>query len=477
MSDFGINIRQTLAYVTDGATDYYAGQDGSGYLTVYPSLSLGGVTSGWDASTSVDCRNRSTGVDVRLAGHGFSSGSNPSVFRIDLPATGTYDIWYASGDNSYALASTNKVAIYDNATLVDSQVGGTSAAARWLDAGHVERTASAWATNGAAPSGTSKITYNFASTTFWIKLGDGTNTGTLAHLHLTSVAGGPTVITGADSASLSISESSSILATQQREDSILLGLSEDLSAQVRLAIDEILATGFTESTSILAVIQREDEPAVIIVEASSVIDLLSGLVSITTSESLSLGLADSTASILASLSTDESLTLAWTESINVLASTQTEESLTVGLSDSATIAIMISSAGDMLSIGLDDVSAAPYILVSGSDAVAALLSESTTILSLIDRADDLTMGLQDAMLTILAILQREESAAVIVVDASAVMVPVSGADVVMIGLTESGVAIEVVLNRLGSVLIATAKRLAPIRTVLFSGGSRTVEVL
>ena len=88
-----INFRSTSGYVTDGAGETYsiAGEN-------YP-VSRAGLTFGWVFNaTSV---NRSTSVDVRLAGMQTNQANTSQYFILDLPA-GTYNVRIAQGDMNTA---------------------------------------------------------------------------------------------------------------------------------------------------------------------------------------------------------------------------------------------------------------------------------------------------------------------------------------------------------------------------------------
>src|SRR3990167_6684343 len=91
--DKGFDFRNTSAYVTDPADHTYVL-----HTETYPTT-RNGVTFGWSAGT-IDSRDRDSGIDARLAGINF--GAATGTFRVDLPATGDYDVRIASGDASFA---------------------------------------------------------------------------------------------------------------------------------------------------------------------------------------------------------------------------------------------------------------------------------------------------------------------------------------------------------------------------------------
>lgn len=99
----GFNFRRTAGFVADPAGTTWAIQGVTSYPTVR-TVSGVSVTFGWQPLPSVlyqaDYR---TDVDPRLAGTNchLNTGT-PAVFRIDVPATGRYDIEIAAGDIQFA---------------------------------------------------------------------------------------------------------------------------------------------------------------------------------------------------------------------------------------------------------------------------------------------------------------------------------------------------------------------------------------
>lgn len=177
----GFNFRQTVGFVTDVAPAVFIGAS-STYL--YP-FSAGGQNVGWDSTADIDSRNRLNTNDARLAGIVFeaNNGAAAKVFRLDLPAAGTYNIRVALGDASASqtirwelLDNTTQLALINNVT--------TSAANRFLDATGVERTNANWAANNVA------ITKTFATTTLFFKIGGSSagNSSTIAHFYIESAA-------------------------------------------------------------------------------------------------------------------------------------------------------------------------------------------------------------------------------------------------------------------------------------------------
>lgn len=180
---FGVDFRATSGYVSDPANtvpeigtnvDYSSGR-GYGWETL--------LTAG-----SLSTRDRSAGVDARLAGiHGYSNGITNEYgdFRIDLPAAGSVNLRLAIGDASNAQPH-NWIKVYDGSTLLATIVSDVATlAGEFYDATGVKRTsASDWVTNNAARSLT------FATTIMRIRVGPGPSGGSnsgsssLAHVDL-----------------------------------------------------------------------------------------------------------------------------------------------------------------------------------------------------------------------------------------------------------------------------------------------------
>lgn len=86
MTYTGFNFRNTLAYVTDGPSDVWAGMTSSSYLAVVS----GGTGYGWVASAPTgNAANINATNDPRIAGVATLSSANN--YRIDVP-NGTYDV-------------------------------------------------------------------------------------------------------------------------------------------------------------------------------------------------------------------------------------------------------------------------------------------------------------------------------------------------------------------------------------------------
>ena len=186
----GFNFRATLAFVTDPADTQHCPLE-----SAYPTTA-GGVTFGWEYTNSTaNDRDRSDSVDARLAGIVFHTNNRDgvpqqAVFRVDLPATGDYEIAAAFGDMGGA--TTNHYAQFQDTTTEISTVTDASiASGAFVDASGVERTSAAdWVSNNV------KIEHTFASTIFRLALGQPTTTSgnsIVAHLSINDVAAGAVV--------------------------------------------------------------------------------------------------------------------------------------------------------------------------------------------------------------------------------------------------------------------------------------------
>ena len=168
----GFNFRATSGYVKDGANETYVI-----YGDNYPTT-RNGVTFGW-THPYVQTRDRNSGLDRRLAGtHYWTDETWPIDFRIDLPATGSFEIRLAFGDASSDWPST--VQIKDTDTVLFT-VSGSTVAAHFLDATGVDRTAAAW------PGSNASVTQSFASQIF--KAQANQNNGAFAHIFIKQAGG------------------------------------------------------------------------------------------------------------------------------------------------------------------------------------------------------------------------------------------------------------------------------------------------
>lgn len=187
----GFNFRNTSGYVTDSANETYVlGQADAPYPTTR-TINGQSVTFGWWApgsrtnctngqSTSIFGENASTIIDHRLAGANYVAplGSNICIlFRVDLPATGVYNIRVALGDQLAAYTQT--ATIRDNNTSVGTVAASTATtSAHFLDATGTLYTTAAW------PGSNTIVSPTFASQIFNFMMSDNTSYNTLAHIFI-----------------------------------------------------------------------------------------------------------------------------------------------------------------------------------------------------------------------------------------------------------------------------------------------------
>ncbi len=185
MASYGINMRASSGYVTDGAGETYSLGE------AYPTT-RGGLTFGWQTNKTASARDRASSNDRRLAGMVFTSnGGATSWFRIDLPAPGSYIIRLAAGDGTTLNAHT--LVLKDNTTTI-ATIGRTSTNVNnFLDATGVNRAQADW------PGLNASIPYTFSTTTFFIECGGGANDGyatCLAHVYIEESGGGVADLAG-----------------------------------------------------------------------------------------------------------------------------------------------------------------------------------------------------------------------------------------------------------------------------------------
>jgi hypothetical protein len=177
--DIGINFRGTAGYVTDGTNQTYCLSTDS-----YPTT-RGGVTFGWE-STDGEGRDRSTTVGPELAGINYANNTS-SVWRLDLDATGDYEVHVAAGDQG----GFNDCLwdLIDDATVFQSITNGAGflSPGEFKDATDTLRTTAAdWLSNEQPYERT------FGSTIFRVQVrtpATGRN-NVLAHVQLVSTGGG-----------------------------------------------------------------------------------------------------------------------------------------------------------------------------------------------------------------------------------------------------------------------------------------------
>ena len=115
----GFDFRNTANFVKDppGATYVLS-------TTAYPTT-VNAVGFGWTNPSLVEARDRSTGVDPRLAGINYAVNGSQVTFYVDLPAAGTYNLALAMGDEGYTQCWTQcQVQFLDGSTVVSTVTEG-----------------------------------------------------------------------------------------------------------------------------------------------------------------------------------------------------------------------------------------------------------------------------------------------------------------------------------------------------------------
>lgn len=169
----GFNFRATAAFVTDPpGTQPVLG-------VVYPKTA-NGATFGWTVGPTGGTRNRSAGIDARLAGVNGTDVSSASTFRVDLPAAGSATIRLAVGDANFGQAPFT-LTLKDGTTTFATYSVAQMAAAQFIDATGVKRTSPQdWVTNN------KPLVRAFTTTQFFVTITTTTTGVSIAHLQVTS---------------------------------------------------------------------------------------------------------------------------------------------------------------------------------------------------------------------------------------------------------------------------------------------------
>jgi hypothetical protein len=278
---------------------------------------------------------------------------------------------------------------------------------------------------------------------------------------LTELSNLAVALSTSDTLALGVLDATSTIASfLNSNDTLVIVPSENRVLAVVVNRDDALACGLTDSSTVRVLFDTTDALQIIVSESSQVQQ--GGLVIVNTADTLVIGLIDAYSQLRALTDTNDSLSLNWQESANILARADRNESIPIGLSDTSQLAVAINSAGDTLTIGTTD-SSRVYAMVTSSEAVSVILSESSSIFARLNTDDAIAVQVNDAVERILALLQRDDVPAVIVVDTGIPLLSVTTAEALGIQLTENGQAQQTFLNRLGAVLIATVQSLTTAR--------------
>lgn len=183
---YGLNFRSTADFVTDDPDQTYVL---AGVIPGAYPITRAGVTFGYEANVGVvNANNRSTGVDIRLAGaHNILNDEETVVsFRVDLPAPGIYAIRLALGDN--ALGGRTYVSLKDNTSTFASLGPIVTTSAQFADAEGTIHSAANWPANNVA------IEHEFTSSILRLAISgtaDTSGRSVIAHLALASQGADP----------------------------------------------------------------------------------------------------------------------------------------------------------------------------------------------------------------------------------------------------------------------------------------------
>jgi hypothetical protein len=176
--NIGFNFRATSGFVTDNANEVYVLD-----TDTYPTT-RGGFTFGWvqTGTRPVSSADRTTGVDVRLAGINYCqdwAATTETYFRVDL-TPGTYNVRIAVGDASFS-GNLNHIVVKDTGTTRFT-VTGTYGSGNFFDSQSVEYSAAAW------PGSNSPQSTNISTGQLRMVMGDGSASDNqmVAHLRIYS---------------------------------------------------------------------------------------------------------------------------------------------------------------------------------------------------------------------------------------------------------------------------------------------------
>lgn len=180
-----INFRNTTAFASGDSADAFVQNTAAGSNN-YPTTTSQGVRVGWSTALSIEHRNVTSTLDIRLVGLATSNtGTGIGKYRInlaDLGGAGTYRIRLAMGDDDNARAN-QKCEIYDDATSKGVVIATGSSNHFWRDATDAEYNNANW------PGSNTAIDITFASTIAEFWFGDGTNNWAVSHIRIEFISG------------------------------------------------------------------------------------------------------------------------------------------------------------------------------------------------------------------------------------------------------------------------------------------------
>ena len=194
----GFDFRASSNYVTDPPGDTYVLSS-----TAYPTT-FNGTNYGWTDTNNLQGRDRSTQVDPRLAGINYALNGTPGVFYVDLPASGTYNVSLAMGDEGYPECSVQcQIQFLDGNTVVGTVAAGPINLGYFYDAQENLWSASQWPTQNVSRE------VAISGTRLTVVVGTSDDTGDqtpIAFLGLTQVTLAPNFLLSAAPASLSVTQ-------------------------------------------------------------------------------------------------------------------------------------------------------------------------------------------------------------------------------------------------------------------------------
>jgi uncharacterized membrane protein len=201
----GFDFRGSSSFVTDPPGDTYVLAN-----TAYPTT-FNGVNFGWTNVKLLSSRNRSTSVDPRLAGMNAATNGSPATFYVDLPASGTYYLSLALGDEGYQSCWTQcQIQFLDGNTVLATLTDGPEGAGYFYDAQGNEWSAAAW------PNQNLTLEVAIAGTRLTTIVGSSKASGdytAIAFLGLTEVTLAPNFLISASPTSLSVAQGDQVTST------------------------------------------------------------------------------------------------------------------------------------------------------------------------------------------------------------------------------------------------------------------------
>ena len=226
----GFDFRNTSNFVMDLPGDTYVLSS-----TAYPTM-FNGVNFGWVNTNLVQARDRSTQVDPRLAGMNYATSGSPATFYVDLPASGTYNLALAMGDDGYFSCSVQcQIQFLDGSTVLATLTEGGENIGYFYDAQGNNWSAADWPTRNLS------LQVAIAGTRLTMIVGPSKPTGDytpIAFLGVTEVTLAPNFLISASPASLSVAQGNNVTST------ITTNISGGFNSPITLS-----ATGLPSGTS------------------------------------------------------------------------------------------------------------------------------------------------------------------------------------------------------------------------------------